>query len=154
MKNVKKSLLSGIAIWRRKKNTTDMKNESSNMYTAKNQYRTFELTIPRIGIAPPQSQFPHSCVCERFIHIFQRSICLFCCRKYVDWSWEDINRSETHECENWDWGRANSQKRNTEMGFSLPCSIEIRYWKKFQTHNYWVEWLIFSICEWTVCSTE
>ncbi len=24
-------------------------------------------------------QFPHSCVCERFI-IFQRSVCLFCCR--------------------------------------------------------------------------
>ncbi len=26
------------------------------------------LCIPFLGIARPQSQFPHSCVCERFIH--------------------------------------------------------------------------------------
>ncbi len=26
--------------------------------------------------------------------------------KYVDRSWEYINRSQTHECGNWDWGRA------------------------------------------------
>ncbi len=28
----------------------------------------------------PQSQFPHSCVCER-LHIPRTSVCLFCCRK-------------------------------------------------------------------------
>ncbi len=41
------------------------------------------------------------------IYIFPWSVCLFCCRKlggpdvgiYVD-------RSQTHECGNWDWGRA------------------------------------------------
>ncbi len=37
---------------------------------------------------------------------FTRPICLFCCRKYVDRSWEYINRSQTHECGNWDWDRA------------------------------------------------
>ncbi len=26
--------------------------------------------------------------------------------KYVDQSWEYINRSQKHECGNWDWGRA------------------------------------------------
>jgi hypothetical protein len=26
------------------------------------------LSIPFLGIARPQSQFPHSCVCERFIY--------------------------------------------------------------------------------------
>jgi hypothetical protein len=26
------------------------------------------LYIPRKGIARPQSQFPHSCVCERFVY--------------------------------------------------------------------------------------
>jgi hypothetical protein len=37
-------------------------------YTGKkNQYRKLEANIPRKGIARPQSQFPHSCVCERFI---------------------------------------------------------------------------------------
>ncbi len=35
--------------------------------TAKNQYRKFETNILRKGIARPQSQFPHSCVCEQFI---------------------------------------------------------------------------------------
>jgi hypothetical protein len=36
--------------------------------TAKTQYQKFETNIPRKGIARPQSQFPHSCVCERFIY--------------------------------------------------------------------------------------
>ncbi len=44
------------------------------------------------------------------IYIFPRSIYLFCCRKYVDRSWEYINRSQTHECGNWDWGRAIPRK--------------------------------------------
>ncbi len=39
-------------------------------------------------------QFQHSCVCEQ-------SICLFCYRKYVDRSWEYINRPQTNECGNW-----------------------------------------------------
>ncbi len=44
------------------------------------------------------------------IHIFPRPILLFCCRKYVDRSWEYINRSRSHECGNWDWGRAIPRK--------------------------------------------
>ncbi len=35
-------------------------------------------------------------MCLWAIYIFPRSICLFCCRKYVDWSWEYINRSHTY----------------------------------------------------------
>jgi hypothetical protein len=31
--------------------------------------RQFRLYIPFLGIARPQSQFPHSCVCELFIYI-------------------------------------------------------------------------------------
>ncbi len=34
--------------------------------TAKTGYQKFDTTIPRKGIALPQSQFPHSCVYERF----------------------------------------------------------------------------------------
>ncbi len=30
--------------------------------------------VPRRGIAQPQSQFPHSCFCERFIYPYDRSI--------------------------------------------------------------------------------
>jgi hypothetical protein len=38
------------------------------LHTAKAQYQKFEINIPRKGIARRQSQFPHSCDCERFIY--------------------------------------------------------------------------------------
>jgi hypothetical protein len=37
-------------------------------YTAKKKCRKSEANIPRKGISGPQSQFPHSCVCERIIY--------------------------------------------------------------------------------------
>ncbi len=75
-------------------------------YTAKTQYQKFETNIPRTGIARPQSQFPHSsCVFERFIYSHDQSS-YPAAGKYVDRSWEYINRSPIHECGNWDWGRA------------------------------------------------
>jgi hypothetical protein len=40
------------------------------------------------------------------IYIFLGSGRLFCCSKYVDQYWEYLNCSQTHECGNWDWGRA------------------------------------------------
>ncbi len=43
------------------------------VYTAKKQHRKFETNIPSKGIAQPQSQFPHSCVCERLIYSHDRS---------------------------------------------------------------------------------
>jgi hypothetical protein len=39
-----------------------------HVYTAKTQYQKIETNIPSKGIARPQSQFPHLCVCERFIY--------------------------------------------------------------------------------------
>ncbi len=52
---------------------------------------------------------PISTFCERFIHSHDQSA-YSCCRKYVDPSWEYINRSQTHECGNWDRGRAIPRK--------------------------------------------
>jgi hypothetical protein len=49
-------------------------------------------------------------MCLWAIYIFPRSICLFCCRKYVDRSWKYINRSQKHECGNWNWGHAIPRK--------------------------------------------
>ncbi len=59
------------------------------------------------------------------IYIFPRSFCLFCWRKYVDRSWEYINRSQTHECWNWGWGRAIPRKEIHKWDFrcSAGCSI-------------------------------
>ncbi len=42
-------------------------------HTAKTKYRNFETNIPRKGITGAQSQYPHSCVCERFIYSHDRS---------------------------------------------------------------------------------
>jgi hypothetical protein len=42
-------------------------------FTAKTQHRKFETKIPRKGIARPQSQCPHSCVCKRLIYSQDRS---------------------------------------------------------------------------------
>jgi hypothetical protein len=55
--------------------------------TAKTQYRKFETNNPRKRIARPQSQFPHSCVFERFIYSHDRST-YFIAGESVDRSWE------------------------------------------------------------------
>jgi hypothetical protein len=47
------------------------------------QYQKVETNIPRKGIARPQSQFPHSCVGERFIYSHDRSA-YSAAGKYVD----------------------------------------------------------------------
>ncbi len=70
-------------------------------HTAKTQYRKFETNIPRKGIAKQQSQFPDSCVGERCIYSHDRSD-YSAAGKYADQSWEYINRSQAHECGNWD----------------------------------------------------
>ncbi len=58
------------------------------------------------------------------IYIFLRTICLFFCRKYVDRSWEYINRSQTHECGNKGWGRAIPRKGIHNWNFH--CSVYSR----------------------------
>ncbi len=73
--------------------------------TAKTQYQKFETNIPRKGIARPQSQYPQSCVSQRFIYSHDWSA-YSATGKYVDRSWKSKNRSQTFEYGNWDWGRA------------------------------------------------
>jgi hypothetical protein len=94
-------------------------------YTAKTKYQNFETNIPRKGITGSQSQFPHSCVCERFIYSHDRSPYSAGGNKYVDRSWDYINRSETHECWNWCWGRAIPRKGIHNGDFR--CSVIVTY---------------------------
>jgi hypothetical protein len=54
-------------------NNASQANNSPQFTTAKTQYRKFETNIFRKEIVGPQSQFPHSCVCERFIKSHDRS---------------------------------------------------------------------------------
>ncbi len=80
---------------------------TSKEKNAKILHRKFETYIPRKGTATvivPIPTFMFLCV----IYIFPRSVYIFCCRKiggpivgiYC------ISRPQTHDCGNWDWGRA------------------------------------------------
>ncbi len=77
-----------------------------------------------IGVSVPISTF----MCLWANYIFPRWVCLFCRRKYVDRSWEYINRSQTHECGNWGWGRAIPRKGIYNRNWR--CSV----WEKYQGH--------------------
>ncbi len=73
---------------------------------------------------------------QKWFWYFQNRIIMFChpvpvyfqdrsaysaAGKYVDRSWEYINRSQTHECGNWDWGCAIPRKGIHKWDF--PCSV-------------------------------
>jgi hypothetical protein len=67
------------------------------------------------------------------IYIFQGLVYLFCSRKIlVGRSWAYINRSQTHECGNWDWEAAQFPEKKYINGIFVavwslnPCSTEIR----------------------------
>ncbi len=59
-----------------------------------------------IGASVPISTF----MCLWANYTFPRWSCRSCWRKYVNRSWEYINRSQTQECRNWGWGRAIPRK--------------------------------------------
>ncbi len=88
--------------------------------TAKTQHGKFETNISRKGIGRPQSHFPHSCVCDRFIYSNDRSA-YSAVGKYVDRSFEYIIRSQKHECGNLDCSRAIPSKGILKLGFSSQC---------------------------------
>ncbi len=69
-----------------------------------------------IGVSVPISTFIYLWV----IYIF----CLFCWRKYVDQSWDYINRSQTHECGNWGWGRAIPRKGIHKWDFRCSAFVQ------------------------------
>ncbi len=80
----------------RLKNTTSSYRRSVLFYLVmvtwphcKDTLPKIETNIPRIGIARPQFQFSHSCICELIIYSHDRSA-YSATGKYVDWSWEYI----------------------------------------------------------------
>jgi hypothetical protein len=74
-----------------------------------------------IGVLVPISTFMRLLT----IYIFPRLVSLFCWRKYVDRSCDYINRSQTHECWNWGWGRAIPRKGIHKGDFR--CSVVYSY---------------------------
>ncbi len=81
----------------------------SRIHTAKTQYRKFETNITGKGIARPLSPNFH------ILYSHNRSA-YSAAGKYVDLFWEYINCSQTHECGNWEWGRAGPFFGNTQIG--------------------------------------
>ena len=79
-----------------------------------------------IGASVPISTF----MCLWANYIFPQWVCLFCRRKYVDRFWEYINRSQTHECGNWGWGRTISRKGIYKR--NCRCSVGGKGQKKFR----------------------
>jgi hypothetical protein len=67
--------------------------------------RNFGLCNPRKGTARPQSQFPHSCALRMFVsylYIPTISPPIFLQQNRQTDSGNFINRSQKHECRNWD----------------------------------------------------
>jgi hypothetical protein len=60
------------------------------------------LCIPFLGMARPQPQFPHSCVCEQLIYSQERSTYFLQQKRQTDCR-KNINPTQTHECGNRDW---------------------------------------------------
>ncbi len=88
-----------------------------------------------IGASVPISTF----MCPWAFYIFPQWVCLFCWRKYVDWSWEYINRSKTHECGNWGWGRAIPRKGI----YKRNCRCSVDWQAGTATPLSWLDWLRF-----------
>ncbi len=90
-----------------------------------------------IGATVPISTF----ICLWANYIFSRWVCLFCWRKYVDRSWEYINRPQTHECGNWGWGcaipRKGIYKRNCR------CSAYVLVYVQFFLINFFKVFEVF-----------
>ena len=70
------------------------------------------------GLYCPNSTF----MCMWAIYIFPRSVYLFCCENM----WTDPGNiwiAQTHSCGKWGLGPRSSFSMNTQMGFSLQCTI-------------------------------
>ncbi len=75
------------------------------------------------------------------IYKFPRSVCLFSWRKYVDRSWDYINRSQTHECGNWGWGRAILRKGIHKWDFHCGAwKLTWKGWTDGSGQPWWQSW--------------
>ncbi len=92
--------------------------------------RKSHLCIPFLGIAWPQSQFPHTCVCERFIYSQEDRSIYFPAAELADRSWKYINLSQIYECRNWETEHYNSV---LEITVSF---LGIHYWEP-DIYLYW-----------------
>jgi hypothetical protein len=91
--------------------------------------KRFDLCIPRNETVRPCSQFPHSCICERFIYFHDRST-YFAATKYEYRSWEYRNHSQI--C-TWMWKLGSRPRsfiaRKDLFEFSAQCLCNVSVYK-------------------------
>ncbi len=120
----------------------NVKNRYLLQYTAKTktQYRKFETNIPRKelrGYSP--NCYIHVSVRNLYIPLI--GLYLFCCSKQVDRTWEDMDRLQTDECGNWDWGRTIPFMGIHKIKFICSAPPVWRYFKN-NTAQVDVLWLL------------
>ncbi len=98
----------------------------------------FQNRIIMFCLPIPYTHIIESYICERFIYFQDRSA-FSAAGKYVDRSREYKNRSQTHECGNWDWGQAIHRKGIHKWDF--PCSVETKCKKK----KLWTQWNVLYV---------
>ncbi len=87
------------------------------------------------GLSPKTSS-----VCERFICIPWIGLSTYSAAgNSVDRSWEHINRSQTHECGNWDWGPAISFLEMKKWDFRCSAMTAMHpTWKQISQQLFWI----------------
>jgi hypothetical protein len=71
--------------------------------SVKTQYRKFETNIPEKKLRGLSPNFHiHVPVSDLYVVYSHDQSAFSAAGKYVDRSWKHINRSQTHECGNWD----------------------------------------------------
>ncbi len=90
-----------------------------------------EMNLPGLIISKTNLMFclpfPHTCICERYIYSKDRSTYFV-----ADRSWENINRSEIHECRNWERGCSVSFLgiHKSDFRYSVERSFQaLKNWK-------------------------
>ncbi len=76
-----------------------------------------------------RSQFLHSFFCERFIYSSDRSAYSAAGKLLQGRTWEYIYHSQTHECGNWEWGRAIPCLGIHKFKFLRSVSPVLTLWK-------------------------
>ncbi len=104
-----------------------------------------------------------SFMCLWAIYIFPQSVHLFSCSRIGRlWWWEYMNRSQKHECRNWDCGRAVPFLGIFVFKYSVLCfcSVEHGWWVRvhYCVLSMWLArahcWLLRLACEGTVLHDE
>ncbi len=71
------------------------------------------------NVLSPNS-YTHSHISVRDLYISRISLSIFAAAKYVEWSGEYINRSQTYECGNWDCGAQCPEKESINVYTKSP----------------------------------